>query len=209
MSQYNQENQNDVNVNAQDQNTNKKKKISKRLIIILGIALILIPSIIFSSIQRYKTELSLQLKDTNGESKELCYLTDDEFIEQISEDYRSIKRSVLTKGNEPSGAEGYFAEKDFPYIETKISMLSGIYICNSYLGNGSEVTYHITSEISSGNMRIIITDEMNKVLYEIPIDSEKTVTFVAENNKLYHVKFIAESAKLHVTVSRTVEGGTK
>ena len=53
------------------------------------------------------------------------------------------------------------------------------------------------------NVEIIVTDSNYNILYDIPIDQEYTLTFLAEEGQSYYVKFIAESAKIEITIERT------
>ena len=178
-----------------------KKSILICIIVLISILLSVFSAVLF--IRRHQQELALQLEDKNGDSKELCLITD-EMIEEYTEDYRIIKRHVSTKSKNPSGVKGVFEECDCEYIKTKTGMLSGVYICNAYLGDGNELEYTIDSKVLSGNLKIVITDEDNKILYEVPIDSKETVSFVTEKSKIYYVKFVGESAELDITLLRNV-----
>ena len=147
--------------------------------------------------------MSLQLEDKNGDDKTLVLITD-EMIEMYTEDYRAIKRNVSSKGTKNSGVEGYYEGCDNEYTKTKIDSLSGVYICNAFLGNGSEVTYKFTSEVKKGNFKIVITGEDNKILYDVAIDKDAEVTFLANLGEVYYVKFIGESADFLVELTRAV-----
>lgn len=158
--------------------------------------------LVISVIIKHKQALSMQIEDRNGDdNKELCIITD-EMIKQYIDNYNIIRHSITKKGNSSSGVTGDFEDMDRPYVKVETGMLSGIYVSNVYLGNGSDVTYTIDSKVTSGNLRIIITDESCNVLYEIPIDSKETITFFAEESKTYYVKFVGESAKIDVEVTR-------
>ena len=154
----------------------------------------------FGFVSKHKKEMAFQLEDRNGDSKELCIITD-EMIEQYSVDYHAIARRSSTKG-ETSGVKGHFKDRDYSYIRTRIRSLTGVYVCNAYLGTGTEVTYSISSKVDRGNLKIVITDEDNIILFDVPIDSDENISFIAEDSKLYYVKFVGESAKLDIEVSR-------
>lgn len=180
--------------------TSKRKTI---LIICIVICIcILISAIAMVFIKRYKYELSLQFEDTNGDIKTPALITD-EMVNNHFEDYRSIGRRVVAKREGISGVVGHYEDCDRSYIQTKIKMLSGIYVSHAYLGKGADVTYTISSSVKSGNFRIVITDDDCNILYDIPIDQEYTLTFFAEKDQHYYVKFIAESAEIKVVIKRT------
>ena len=153
---------------------------------------------------RYMQEMAMQLEDKNGDDKALCILTDND-IKDITHEYRSLKRQVQSKGLNTSGVSGFFEDYDNDYTKTTIGTLSGIYVCNAVKGSGSLVRYIIDSTVYSGNFRIVITDEDNNILVDVPIDSKETVEIKTERDKDYYVKFVAESANFEAEVWRTIE----
>ena len=180
-----------------------RKKVLVEVCIILTVIVILITVGIILIINKHQKELALQFPDKNGEDKSLCLITDD-LILQHTEEYRAIKYHFETKGGEKSssGIIGHFSDCDREYVEVRAGMLSGIYVCNAYIGSGEQVTYAIESTVTSGNLRIIITDGNNVILHDVPIDSTETISFTADKDKTYYVKLVAESAKLEVKVNR-------
>lgn len=170
-------------------------------ILIIGTSLLVILACAFAFAWKYQYELSMQFPDQNGESKELCLITR-EMIEKYTEDYRSIRRNVISKQTNSSGVSGDYEDCDNEYTKTKIGLLSGIYVCNAYLGNGEKVQYVIDSTVFEGNLLIALTDENNKILYEIPNDQVYEVSFQTELGKVYYLKFIGESAHIDVEIQR-------
>ena len=138
------------------------------LIVVLCVGIIC--GVIGINVFRYLHEISLQLEDENGiENKELCLITD-ELIRENTEDYRMIKKHVVKKEKNTTGVSGEWADMDNDYTEIEVGKLSGIYICNVCLGNGKTVTYEIDSTVEEGNFRIVITNEQNEILYDVPYD---------------------------------------
>ena len=180
--------------------TSKRKTIL--IICIVIFACILISAIAIAFMKRHEYELSLQIDDINGDTKAPAQITD-EMVNNYFEDYRAIMRRVTSKKENTSGVVGRYEDCDRSYIQTKIKMLSGIYVSHAYLGKGADVTYTISSSVKSGNFRIVITDDDCNILYDIPIDQEYTLTFFAEKDQHYYVKFIAESAEIKVVIKRT------
>ena len=139
------------------------------------------------------------LEDINGDDKSLATITT-EMIELTEYDYVMNGNDITKKGNK-SGVEEYYSGCDYSYIKSTIKKLTGIYISQTYLGSGKNVTYNINSNVESGNLRIVITDSTNKVLYDIPIDQNTTTTFNAKEGETYFVKFIGESAYITVEIN--------
>lgn len=181
--------------------TNTKKRIFF-VCLITVCSILIISSVVVSFIKKHKIEMSYQLEDKNGdENKELAIITD-AMIEMYTEDYHAYKIRVSSKNQNPSGVQGDYEDCDCEYIRIRTGMLTGVYISNAFLGFGEEVTYNVDSKISSGNLKIVITDETNKILYNVPIDSNEAISFTAEKSKTYYVKFVGESAQIDITVSR-------
>ena len=184
---------------------NKKKAIVERkdflpLWIIIGVFVLI--SIYFGS----KIFLGgRQIEDQNGDAdKSICIISDAEIESSVS-DYEAIGSYVNSKDNNASGIVGEFEKYDNAYTEFGFLKVTGIYLCNAYKGAGKEVTYTVDSIVEKGNVRIIITDENQKILYDIPIDGVESLTFNAESGKTYFLKFVAESAKLELNITRTEE----
>ena len=154
-------------------------------------------------IAKHSYEMSMHFEDKNGDNDKSLALITDEMINRYIEDYRAYKRHVSRKTDNEVRISGDYEECDRSFIETKIGKLSGIYVCNAYKGIGKDITYKINSTVKSGNFRIVITDEECNILYDIPIDRKHELTFFAEKDQCYYVKFIGESAEIDVTVERT------
>ena len=164
--------------------------------IILVIALSCI--YVWKSIQ---DDMHLHLEDKNGDDKTLCIMKDED-IEKCTEDYIAFGHTIFSTGLNASGVKGEYEDLDNEYTNFDIKLLSGLYIANVYLGEGEMVSYQINSEVEKGNFKIMITDENKKILYEIPIDQETEISFLAEKGKMYYVKFAAESAKFEAELWR-------
>lgn len=177
-------------------------------VIISFLVIVMVGVVAYLCISRHRYEVSLQIKDKNGESKELCVVTDG-IIRDCIEDYRMIGKHIRSRGKSESGVTGKYINRDNSYTKIEIGMLSGIYICNAYLGNGDRVKYVIDSQVNSGNFRIIITDDGSNILYDIPIDEKQEVSFVAEASQLYYVKLVGESANIHIELWRETDAANK
>lgn len=175
----------------------------KRKIIIISCVVVAILLIAGIWIARHSYEMSMHFEDKNGDDDKSLALITDEIISRYMEDYRAYKRHVSSKTDNEVRVSGFFEDCDRSYIETRIGKLSGLYICNAYKGIGKDVTYKINSTVKSGNFRIVVTDESCNILYDIPIDQEYELTFFAEKDQNYYVKFVGESAEIDVTVERT------
>ena len=175
----------------------------KRKIIIIVCIIVAVLIIVGVWIARYNYEMSMHFDDINGDDDKSLALITDEMINRYIEDYRAYKRHVSRKTDNEVRVSGYYEDCDRSFIETRIGKLSGLYVCNAYKGIGKDVTYKINSTVKSGNFRIVITDEECNILYDIPIDRKHELTFFAEKDQCYYVKFIGESAEIDVTVERT------
>lgn len=179
-----------------------------KIILLISLLLIISGVIAFALIHvfyNYRYHEKMQISDLNGDDKSLSQITD-EMIEENSYDqeYYVLHRKVVAKGSRSSsGITGKLSDKDYPYIYTDFGKISGIYIGNAYLGAGKEVTFSVDSTVSSGNLKIVLTNSDGKILYVIPIDSKESLTFFAETDEVYYLKYVAESAKATISVKRS------
>ena len=176
---------------------------SKLKIIIIVAAIIIAIIIVGLWIAKHNYEMSMHFDDTNGDQDKSLALITDDMINRHIEDYRAYKRHVSRKTDNEVRISGDYENCDRSFIETRIGKLSGIYVCNAYKGVDKNVTYKISSTVKSGNFRIVVTDENRNILYDIPIDQQYELTFFAEKDQCYYVKFIGESAEIDVIVERT------
>ena len=70
------------------------------------------------------------------------------------------------------------------------------------MANGNIVKYTVDSFVKSGNLRIVITNENNKILYDVPIDTTHYVEFPTVEGEIYYMKLVGESANIVVSVTR-------
>ena len=142
-----------------------------------------------------------QIDDINGDDKSLAVISD-ELIEQTDADFTILKKHILNVNTESSGVKGKYKKYDNDFSEISTKMLSGVWIVNSYKADGKDLTYQIESEVKSGNLKIIFTDESNKILKEIPIDSDFEFNFSTEEGTIYYIKLVGESAELKCKIYR-------
>ena len=180
--------------------SSNKKRIM--IVLIISIFIVIIPVIII--IVNFIKHEKMQIPDTNGESKELCKLTD-EFVTKEIQYYYAVKYKVRTKGSAGSGVKGHFEEHDHDYVHTTIGKLSGAYVANAYLGNEKPITFKIDSTVKNGNCAIYILNEDGVILDRPSIDCKTESTVDTENGKEYYVVFAAESAEIDFTVERVYE----
>ena len=183
-------------------------KKGKFVLLFVVLFLCSVAMIVVHIVHRYQYYEKMQLPDLNGNDKSLSQITE-QMIEEngYDQEYYALNRKVITKGTRSSsGITDHFADKDYPYLYTKFNKISGIYIGNAYLGEGKEVTFSVESSVVSGNLRIVLTNFDGKILYDVPIDTKATLTFFAESNEVYYLKYIAESAKTTIEVTRTTSG---
>lgn len=175
------------------------KTEKKKIIVIVVVALFVISAFVLRLILKMQSE---KIPDTNGESKEICTM-DDEFIESYFDYYSLIKHSVKRDTSVKSGIKGDYEETDCGYLKESFGSLSGIYICNSYLASSDSVKYMVNSAVNSGNLRIVVTNGNNQILYDVPIDTTHQFEIETTVGKTYYLKLIGESANVEVTVFRS------
>ena len=150
----------------------------------------------------YNSASSAQIPDTNGDSKVLCSI-DSAYIESVTSEFDILKHNCSKDSSAKSGVAGKYAEKDVVYSRETAESLSGVYVCNAYKATGKTVQYTVDSVVNSGNLRIVVTDSQNKILYDIPVDGTYHLEFDTVNGEVYYLKLVGESANITVRVMRS------
>ena len=175
-------------------------------LIILAISITIVISIcgLIMLINRYRTAVKMQIEDKNGSNKALCVITD-EMIEAYDHTYYAIGLKRYCEGTNSSHVSGENGIESFDnsYTSIKAKKLSGVYLCNVYLGSGKKVTFSIKSTVKKGNLKIVITDSKGKIIQAIPIDQTTEIQFSSVSNELYFLKCAAESVEFEMVIART------
>ena len=181
----------------------KHKKVLVIVLIIFA-ALLLVGLPVGFVAWRVSVMANRQIEDVNGDSKELAVFTDEDIQ---ADDYGCVTymSGWSSSGVNTSGVSGIYEDDDNDYSRFTAKKMSGIATVNAYLGDGNDVTYTVESTVSSGNFKIVITDEDGKIIQTVPIDQKATVTISAQAGKLYFVKYVGESAEIQVELWRTVK----
>ena len=183
-----------------------KNKKALLIVLIVVWVIVVVGGMIGFVAWRISEASSKQIEDINGEDDKTLAVITNEDIESGRFSSVSFGSSTHTEGYRASGVrEHYYRDMDNTYLKRSIKQFSGISIENTYLGNGSPVTYALTSTVSSGNFQIFITDEDFQILKVVPIDQSVTLTIPTEAGKLYHVIFVGESAEIQAELWRTMQ----
>ena len=182
------------------------KRHPKGWLTVLAIATVIVTLLcgMVTLVNRYHTATKMQIEDKNGEDKSLCVITD-EMIESYDHTYYAIKLTKYCEGTNSSHVSGEdgIEEFDNSYTSIKTKKLSGIYLCNVYLGSGRAVNFSVKSVVNNGNLKIVITDSKGKIIQAIPIDQTAEIQFTGLTNELYFLKCAGESAEFEVEITRT------
>ena len=179
--------------------TNRK---AWRLIFVIAIIAVVLLSGTVITVNKYRKALKMQIEDKNGEDKTLCVITD-EMIEAYDHTYYSIKHSIYCEGLNSSNIVGELEKFDNSYVKVRSKKLSGVYLCNVYLGDGEMVNFSIKSSVAKGNFKIVFTDSKGKIIQTIPIDQTVDIQFMALSNELYFLKCVGESADFELEIIRS------
>ncbi len=178
----------------------KKGYLLAIFLIILSVVIIVVTLVKIAV--GYNGASNAQIPDTNGDNKSLCSI-DTAYIESVTEGFDLLNHNFRQDSSSKSGVVGKFDEKDLIYSNETTKSLSGVYICNAYKSSGKPVHYNVSSVVNSGNLRIVVTDSKNKILYDIPVDQTYHLEFDTIKGEIYYLKLIGESANLSVTVMRS------
>ena len=126
----------------------------------------------------------------------------DKRITLKKERYRAFRKRAIYEGF-GSGIIGEFSERDSERAKVRFSRLTGTYVCNAYLGNGNAVDYNLWVEYKSGELRIILTDENGKIIFELTPKARSGVSFIAKHSETYYLKIAGNKAYVDVRLERS------
>ena len=127
-----------------------------------------------------------QIEDTNGDSPELCELTDDDIFNDNpkSVQFGSVYSSIGGK------------------YSLKVNKFSGVESVAKFSANGTKLVINSDSTLQSGNFRIVLMHD-GEYLSDIPT-GEKSVTIDSPEGD-YEIRVAGESAKFDIVISYSVD----
>lgn len=184
----------------------QRKSKRWQVLIVIAIVIAVIVCGVIMVINRYRTAIKMQIEDKNGDDKSLCVITD-EMIKDYDHTYYAIRLTRYCKGLNSSHVSGENGIEKFDnsYISIKTKKLSGVYLCNVYLGSGKTVTFSVKSVVKSGNLKMVIMNSRWEIIQVIPIDQTAEIRFTGLSNELYFLKCAGESAEFEIEITRTEE----
>ena len=115
---------------------------------------------------------------------------------------RPYKRRLKSNGIIDIAIEELLKKSNFDRDALKIRCNVNSYIPMVEKAVGDTVKYTVASVVNSGNLRIVITDENNKIIYDVPIDTTHYIELNTISGHIYYLKLVGESANIVVTITR-------
>lgn len=175
----------------------KQKPVILLCIILLGsvmVSLFLLLEMFFSP--------TINIEDTNGiNNTNLTMITIDEILS--SSDEYSAKIVTFSNSGEQTNVTGRLKGVDYDRCSFSSKKISGVKTLQATKSNSESMTLEIQSNLTAGNMAIIIMIDGN---YHSHVKLNQTDTIVLDDiaGKTVLIKLAAESAQVEVLVSRSI-----
>ena len=172
---------------------------------IVSISIIFVISYLLCSCSIIYGKVFREIKEQNGDDISLYVLKDDEICAELPKNY------CLRSQRKPDGEQSYpqdhemygdFLDRDFWEIKTQ-SAFSGVGSIQITYGKSNQISFTVTSELTSGNLRIVLLNLNSlSILHDFEVNT--TETFLLENASEgeYEIRFAGESAICDVSVMR-------
>lgn len=128
-----------------------------------------------------------QIEDTNGSDTSLCSITEEKIFSK-STSYISYGSLLTQKNNE---------------LQFQVKKLSGVYTLQKISAQGTRLNIRVSTNLEEGNLRIVLMGN-GKYISDISLGTNQYVTVDNPDGK-YEVRLAAESAKINISLSYTVE----
>ena len=177
----------------------EKPRNNKKIIIICCIIAGIFVVTVSIAVLILLTSPSIDIEDSNGSDTNLAVITMDEIL--TTKNHFSAFCSYFSNSGQKTKVAKALEDYDYDKVAFGCEKISGIKILQATKTECNQLTLNIESTLESGNMEIIII--VNNEYYD-SVAVNQTHTIVLDNiaEKQVVLKFAAESAKMHISVTR-------
>ena len=175
--------------------------MKKVVLLVLSLALVLS----FCGCTIIYGKLAVEIKDRNGEEDfSLAVLTDEELCADITDAY------VLIYTGHTEGDETSFADQDMvgdsdrnkAFAEAR-TPFSGVTHIHPTYGKSDSITFTVTSERTSGNMRVYLFNYTTlEIVHDFPVGETESFTVDNAYGNEYEIRIAGESAVFKIESER-------
>ncbi len=143
------------------------------------------------------------IQDTNGKLTNLVTIDIEEEIKKEVTLYKSNYSTLRCSGGS-TGIKGELKEVDRDTIKYSTKKISGVKTLQATLmNNGESLSIKVNSNLTMGNLVIVIVDSNNNIIKEVTLNEEEIVNITSTEEGIYKVICGAESAKFDVVIQRS------
>ncbi len=147
-------------------------------------------------------KLKVEIKDKNGDDTALAVLNDEDIR---SENYKSYCFIYGYSGDDVKS----FPDGDGFRDNSKVEVLaktpySGVGVIMRTYGRDDTVIFTVASELTKGNLRIVLLDDAGQLIHDFAIGGEDSVTVTGALDRTYEIRIAGESAEFRIKASHTM-----
>ena len=150
-------------------------------------------------------KITKEIKDQNGEDTSLAVINESDICSEFPESYCAIFfRSVDGEHSYPDGTDAlYFLSDGGDAIVEARTRLSGVVGAQLTYGKSDTVSFAVTSELSEGNLRIVLIDlQNNSIVHDFDTNGTETFELTNALDREYEIRIAGESAVFFVEINR-------
>lgn len=147
-------------------------------------------------------KMSLEIEDQNGDDISLAVLSDEDICADLVNSYCAMSTQSYVGENSFPEENLYTHDRDKVEATAK-TPFSGVGIVQITYGKSDTIVFTVTSQLTSGNLRIVLLDYDNlTILHDFAVNTTDTFTLTNANGGEYDLRIAGESAEFSLSVSR-------
>ncbi|MGN0988728.1 MAG: hypothetical protein ACI4N6_00285 [Eubacteriales bacterium] len=177
--------------------------MKKRLFLLVMAMLMVFMSVTLSGCTVIYGKLKVEIKDKNGDDTALAVLSDEDICAEDHRFYCFVYGyAVDGVRSDPSGSDDYF-DNDSVEAFAK-TPYSGVSVIMRTYGRSDTIQFFVNSELTTGNLRIVLLDEHRQIIYDFAVGKDDSYTVTDALDKVYEIRIAGESAEFDITASRVM-----
>lgn len=145
---------------------------------------------------------AVSIEDSNGSDTHLAVITMDEIL-NTNNDFSAFHSRWSNKGTQTNVERRTLEKFDYEDVVFSCERISGIKTLQVTKANCDRLTLTVESTLEAGNMEIVIIID-NELFDTVAVNQAQTITLNDIQGKQVTVKVAAESAKMSISVKRTL-----
>ena len=148
-------------------------------------------------------KLKVEIKDKNGDDTGLAVIKDSDICANDYESYCFVYGYSGDNVTSMPGEDDDFQDNSNVEVMAK-TPYSGVGVIMRTYGRDDTINFTVTSELTKGNLRIVLLDEDMQIIHDFALGGEDSFTVTGALGKVYEIRIAGESAEFTIEASRVM-----